>query len=120
MPQHKLQVDVFRDNSSIYKYVQGTAHDYLAATGAIRAKTLSNLFVEVSPYTSASAPADCGKRVQTKRSEVAAASAMAEYDAFVVESYNASSPHDAGKLVKRSVKDPGPDEVKWGNLLESD
>ena len=36
---------------------------------------------------------------------------MTEYDAVVVESYNLDSPGEAGKLVKRTAKDPGPNEV---------
>eukprot|EP00878_Enallax_costatus_P001707 GHUV01001862.1.p1 GENE.GHUV01001862.1~~GHUV01001862.1.p1 ORF type:complete len:339 (+),score=112.89 GHUV01001862.1:212-1228(+) len=37
---------------------------------------------------------------------------MTEYDAVVVTSYNLESPGDAGKLVKKTTKDPGPNEVQ--------
>lgn len=36
---------------------------------------------------------------------------MAEYDAVVVEKYNLEAPAAAGKLVKRTVKEPGANEV---------
>jgi NADPH:quinone reductase-like Zn-dependent oxidoreductase len=49
---------------------------------------------------------------------------MAEYDAVVVESYNPQAPADAGKLVKRTAKDPRPHEVqvrmKYAGINPSD
>lgn len=37
---------------------------------------------------------------------------MAEYDAVLVESYNLNAPAEAGKLVKKTVREPGPTEVR--------